>query len=147
VVDPEEERAKTEAERNKRIEKKLGKKQQTMTELKNWKRHQKRCLKCGSREHLLSECPTTKGGFCYKCGSQDHSHNDCEKVEYALADCFYCGKKGHIARECPDNEKGLYKKGGSCFGCGSVRHTMKNCPVRLQQVGNRPATFANKDEF
>ena len=49
VVDPEEERQKTEQERSKRIDKKLGKKQQAMTELKNWKRHQKRCLKCGSR--------------------------------------------------------------------------------------------------
>jgi zinc finger CCHC domain-containing protein 9 len=94
---------------------------------------------------LLSECPTTKGGFCYKCGSQDHSHKECEKVEYSLADCFYCGQKGHIARDCPTNEKGLYKKGGSCFGCGSVRHTMKDCPTRQAQANNKPGTFHNKD--
>lgn len=90
-------------DKQKRIHKKLARKKEADNYLKNQKRHQKRCLKCGSREHLMGECPHNKGGFCYKCGSQDHMHTECDKTEYALADCFYCGKKGHIARDCPDN--------------------------------------------
>lgn len=129
---------------SKRIDKKLALKQDHLRELKNLKRHQKKCLKCASRDHLLSDCPQTKASFCYKCGSQEHSHKECEQAEYKLADCFYCGKKGHIARECPQNERGLYIKGGSCFGCGSVRHILKDCPNNPRNV-QKVGTFKNTE--
>lgn len=80
VVDPVMEKEKIELDKTRRIEKKLAKKEETIRYEKNKKRHQKRCLKCGSREHLLADCPTVKVGFCYKCGSQDHSHKECEKT-------------------------------------------------------------------
>ena len=69
-------------QKEKRIKKKVDKKKEIVTQVKKEKRHQKRCLKCGSRDHLLSDCPTAinkknvneKSGFCFKCGSKDHNH-------------------------------------------------------------------------
>jgi hypothetical protein len=49
IVDPEESKKKKEDEEKRRVEKKLQKKQELLHSLKNQKRHQKRCLKCGSR--------------------------------------------------------------------------------------------------
>lgn len=87
VVDPTEETNKIQVEKEKRIKKKLDKKKEIVTQIKKEKRHQKRCLKCGSRDHLLSECPTVltkhkveeKVGFCFKCGSKDHNHRECSE--------------------------------------------------------------------
>lgn len=46
-------------DKEKRIQKKLDKKKKEILARKKEKRYQKRCLKCGSREHLLGECANT----------------------------------------------------------------------------------------
>ena len=111
LIDPNIEAEKIRKDKEKRIQKKIEKKRALLQKKKSEKKHQKRCLKCGSREHLLENCTQVAsqeavqqaGGFCFKCGSTEHSHKECQEQEYKLALCFYCGKKGHIVRDCPQN--------------------------------------------
>ena len=76
LVDPEKYLEKVQVDKKRRIEKKVQKKKEIVKQIKNEKRHAKRCLKCGSREHLLEECEQkdVKIGTCFKCGARDHTH-------------------------------------------------------------------------
>ena len=55
-MDPNEEAERVRKDKERRVAKKIEKKKALIKEKKTEKKHQKRCLKCGSREHLLEEC-------------------------------------------------------------------------------------------
>jgi hypothetical protein len=81
------------------------------------------CSKCGSTEHISSECP--HGFFsdkCSHCGSIDHSSSVCPHGIFS-SKCGRCGSKEHSTSACPH---GFFSS--KCNKCGSVDHSSSNCP-------------------
>ncbi|CAD8171693.1 unnamed protein product [Paramecium pentaurelia] len=141
LIDPNVIEEKKQKDLERRIQKKLTKKQQVVEEIQKEKKQikmkekDKVCLVCKKIGHTAQHCrdnvqPTTDV-ICYNCGSQKHTLKDCQKPKSGslkFATCFVCKETGHISRDCPKNPKGLYAYGGGCYICSSTHHTQANCP-------------------
>ena len=142
LLDPTEERRKQEEDRERRIQKKIEKSQETKEKPLSQKKKHSYCIICKEKGHYAETCRQTKAKthlkelekhICFNCGKDDHSIHTCPEPRgknLPFATCFFCKERGHLSRDCPKNEQGIYHKGGSCFECGSVRHLAKECPVR-----------------
>lgn len=141
LVDPNEEKSKSQKDLERRINKKKSKKAAILMTNQSMGKNNKSCLICKKRGHTMNECPEgntlQKEGvdynvkICYNCGRTDHNLKDCKKKRkktLPFAICYVCKESGHIARDCPQNEKGMYAKGGGCYICDSVRHKASECP-------------------
>lgn len=98
------------------------------------KEHNMECFLCRTKGHSIKSCPKNKENvdICYRCGSLEHLLSQCSKQfdsknPLPFAFCFQCNQKGHIIGQCLLNENGLYPDGGCCDHCGSVRHLKKDC--------------------
>lgn len=140
LVDPNEEKNKSQKDLERRINKKKSKKAAILMTNQPLGKN-KSCLICKKKGHTMNECPEgndlQKEGvdynvkICYNCGRTDHNLKDCKKKRkktLPFAICYVCKESGHIARDCPQNEKGMYAKGGGCYICDSVRHKASECP-------------------
>merc|ERR1712198_725963 len=109
------------------------------------------CFNCREPGHMLADCPNKNdltrdtmpgaAGHCFKCGSLEHTSKDCKSKlkrenAYRFAVCFICKQEGHLAKACPDNPKGLYPNGGGCVFCGSAEHLKRDCPSKLEMMGD-----------
>lgn len=142
IVDPNEEKRKQEEDRERRIQKKIQKSEETKEKPLSQKKKHSYCIICKEKGHYAETCRQAKAKthlkelekhVCFNCGKEDHTIHNCPEQRskhLAFATCFFCKERGHLSRDCPQNEQGIYHKGGSCFECGSVRHLAKECPVR-----------------
>lgn len=105
------------------------------------------CIKCGSRQHFIKNCPLMDKELCYKCestthfvkncplevchkcGIKGHFMKDCPLAKEEI--CYKCGRKGHFMKDChPINKLGSdYHIMKNCHKCGSNDHLVKNCPL------------------
>jgi hypothetical protein len=74
---------------------------------------QDRCIKCGSDDHFVNDCPgearskkVKTSSFCVRCGRTSHAVSACkaktnvknETIKGSV--CFKCGRSSHDARKC-----------------------------------------------
>lgn len=142
IVDPNEQKRKQEEDRERRVQKKIEKSNETKEKPLSQKKKHSYCIICKEKGHYAETCRQTKAKthlkelekhMCFNCGKTDHGLYACPEPRgknLNFATCFFCKERGHLSRDCPKNEQGIYHKGGSCFECGSVRHLAKECPVR-----------------
>lgn len=71
------------------------------------------CYQCGSRSHLVKDCPQTR---CFKCSEFGHMASFCTKPLPSF--CYQCDSRSHFVNKCPQTR---------CYRCQEYGHMASSC--------------------
>lgn len=102
----------------------------------------KTCHRCGSRQHLASDCNVKN---CFRCGSADHEQSTCNNQIV----CVACGESGHPFSRCEKAFSNRLKKNiGAVWGkvekAEGVLHVNKNIESSSSVEVSEPTLNPNR---